>query len=80
MPVVATRAGGIPELVQHNYTGLLANVQDAVALADAVKTLVSKPILKKQLIDNATQFVQTFSKAQTALQTYQIYLDVLNSK
>ena len=80
VPVVATRAGGIPELVQHNYTGLLANVQDAVALADAVKTLASKPILKKQLIDNATQFVQTFSKAQTALQTYQIYLDVLNSK
>lgn len=80
VPVVATRAGGIPELVQHNNTGLLCNVQDAAALANAIKTLVADTTLKEQLINNAAQFVQTFSKAQTALSTYQIYLDVLNGK
>jgi len=38
-PSVATRVGGIPEVVQHGVTGLLAAAGDAPALARAVESL-----------------------------------------
>lgn len=35
-PVIATRVGGIPEIVEHEVTGILIPPHDAPALADAV--------------------------------------------
>ncbi|MGH2407818.1 MAG: glycosyltransferase family 4 protein [Candidatus Limnocylindrales bacterium] len=44
-PVVATNVGGIPEMVQHERTGLLVPPHDAAALADAiVRLLVDHPL------------------------------------
>jgi glycosyltransferase involved in cell wall biosynthesis len=37
---VATRAGGIPEVVEHEVTGLLVPTRDPDALADAIVTLL----------------------------------------
>ena len=34
VPVVATRAGGIPEIVEHEKSGLLADTKDAVEPAN----------------------------------------------
>ncbi len=42
-PVVATRVGGLPELVVHEETGLLCKPEDPRALADAVVRLLSDP-------------------------------------
>jgi len=39
-PIVATRAGGIPEVVEEDVTGLLVPPRDHVALADAIVALV----------------------------------------
>lgn len=43
LPVVATRHGGIPELVEDGVSGLLVPERDAVALARAVEDLLSAP-------------------------------------
>jgi len=40
-PVVSTDAGGLPEIVRHQYTGLLVKPDDAHALAQAVLDLLS---------------------------------------
>jgi glycogen(starch) synthase len=42
-PIVATRAGGMAELVQHSRTGLLVDREDPNALAKALKDLLSDP-------------------------------------
>jgi glycosyltransferase involved in cell wall biosynthesis len=42
-PTVATRVGGIPELVQDGQTGLLVEPRDPDGLADAVATLLDDP-------------------------------------
>jgi len=42
-PVVAARIGAIPELVEHEVTGLLAPAGDATALGDALKRALEDP-------------------------------------
>jgi glycosyltransferase involved in cell wall biosynthesis len=41
LPVVATRTGGIPELIQHGVTGLLAEPGDYVDLANQMQRLLT---------------------------------------
>ena len=43
LPVVATRWRGIPSLVRDTETGLLVNIQDSGALADAIARLLEDP-------------------------------------
>jgi colanic acid/amylovoran biosynthesis glycosyltransferase len=44
-PVIASRHGGIPELVAHAHTGLLTPERDAPALAAAVRQYLHSPAL-----------------------------------
>ncbi len=43
IPVVATAVAGIPELVQHGVTGMLAPPADGAALAENIRTLLTMP-------------------------------------
>lgn len=46
---VASRVGGIPELVKHGVTGLLVEPENPVALADAIIELCESPEKRKEL-------------------------------
>jgi len=52
-PSVATDVGGIPEVVEHNKTGLLVPFGDANLLAQAVEKLIADVPLRKSLGDAA---------------------------
>jgi glycosyltransferase involved in cell wall biosynthesis len=49
VPAVATRVGGIPELVEHEVTGLLTPPGDAAALADTLERLLTNPRLAAEM-------------------------------
>jgi glycosyltransferase involved in cell wall biosynthesis len=49
LPVVATRAGGIPEAVVHGRTGLLVPPGDARALAQAIVEVLKDAKLRQQM-------------------------------
>jgi len=49
LPVVATRVGGVPELVQDGRTGLLVNPGDPDALADAISRLLVDEELRRSM-------------------------------
>jgi colanic acid/amylovoran biosynthesis glycosyltransferase len=49
LPVVSTFVSGIPELVQDGRTGLLVSPGDAMALADALLTLLRDEGLRRQM-------------------------------
>ncbi|MBI2376827.1 MAG: glycosyltransferase [Deltaproteobacteria bacterium] len=48
-PVVATRVGGVPEVVEHGVTGLLVSPANAVELAGALDALVADPARSRSL-------------------------------
>ena len=49
LPVVATSAGGIPELIEHDHTGLLVPVGDVSALAAALLRMLGDAALRQRL-------------------------------
>jgi glycosyltransferase involved in cell wall biosynthesis len=48
-PMVGTRVGGIPELVEHGKTGFVVERGDARAIADRILKLVSDPALRERM-------------------------------
>jgi colanic acid/amylovoran biosynthesis glycosyltransferase len=57
VPVVASRLSGIPELVEHETTGLLFPPGDSPALAEALERLIRDPELGRSLASAAHQKV-----------------------
>lgn len=58
LPVVATRHGGMPELVEDGATGLLVPERDAAALAAALARLIDAPAQWPALAANARRRVE----------------------
>jgi glycosyltransferase involved in cell wall biosynthesis len=51
LPQIATRVGGIPEIVEEGVTGFLVDVGDAVMLADAIMKLCLDPQLRESMAE-----------------------------
>ena len=48
VPVISTEVSGIPELVEHNESGILVPEKNSAALADAIELLLSGPDLRSR--------------------------------
>jgi glycosyltransferase involved in cell wall biosynthesis len=57
-PVVATRVGGIPELIKDGQNGLLVDRGDSAGLALAVRRLLESPELASKLAQAAREMVE----------------------
>lgn len=80
VPVVATAAGGIPEMVLHEQTGMLAPIADATTLAGHVKRISNDDALRKSVVNGASNKVaSSFSKEMTAKKTLAVYREVLGT-
>ncbi|UZR95792.1 glycosyltransferase family 4 protein [Chondrinema litorale] len=80
VPVVATAAGGIPEMVIHKKTGMIAPIKDVETLAKNVKEVFADLNLQKDIVSGAFKHLHSFSKEQTALKTLEIYKQILSEK
>jgi glycogen(starch) synthase len=58
-PIVATRVGGLPEVVAHEETGLLVESENSEALARAVVSLLSHPDVARRMGESARARAQT---------------------
>ena len=61
LPIVSTRAGGIPDMIEHGKNGLLAEVGDDQALADNVLNLLRRPEFAYELARTARTWAEQFS-------------------
>ena len=58
-PVIASRAGGVPEIVQHMKSGLLVEPDNAIALANSISMLRRDPLLTERLVADAGERART---------------------
>lgn len=65
LPAVATRAGGIPEVITHDYNGLLVNVGDHDALARAWVQIATDQALRSRLAAGAAETGPDFDAARS---------------
>lgn len=57
VPVVSTKSGGIPEIVENGKTGFLADLKDSETLAESVLEILNNPILEETIKTNALKLV-----------------------
>lgn len=78
VPVVATPAGGIPELIIHERTGLQGNIKNPLTLANQVERVISNSQLRKSLVEGANKHLQNFTKQATAKNTLEEYQAIVS--
>jgi glycosyltransferase involved in cell wall biosynthesis len=77
LPVVATRVGGVPEIVKDGETGLLVAPRDPAALAHAMARLADDSGMRDRLGSNGRSLARSFDADRTASRTRELYLEVL---
>lgn len=76
-PVAATAAGGVPEVIEHERTGLLAPVGDATALGAAIARLLTDRALAERLSAAGPLRARDFSIERTVDGTIAVYQRLL---
>ncbi|MDD5454940.1 MAG: glycosyltransferase family 4 protein [Candidatus Ratteibacteria bacterium] len=80
VPVVATTAGGIPEVVENEKTGLLVPPKDPNALAEAIiKLLKDKDKRETFAAEGKKRILEKFTASRMVEQVEQVYLSLLKS-
>jgi len=80
VPIVATAAGGIPEIVEDGITGLLAPVGDAEILAKHVEEMLHDKTLQSRLVAQAREKVNRFTKKHMAQNTLEQYGSIVQTQ
>jgi starch synthase len=77
-PVVASDAGGLPEVVQHGVTGLVVPRGDSAALAEAIGSLLGDPERSARMgRAGRERALRLFDWDRTAEQFERIYGEVM---
>jgi len=80
LPVVATRVGGVPELVEDGVTGLLVPPKDPDALAEALQKLIADPELRRRMGEAGREkALKEFTLDRMLRETEKVYEGVLEN-
>jgi glycosyltransferase involved in cell wall biosynthesis len=71
LPVIATRVGALPELIESGITGILVPPEDPAALRDAILHLIRRPELRLQIGEAARKSAEVRFAADTVLDQYE---------
>lgn len=77
LPVVGTSVGGIPEIIENGYNGLLVEPGNAQQLAQALIQVLTDNGLRERLIKGGLNTVSQFSVERMMNCTYNVYRSVL---
>lgn len=77
LPIAATRAGGIPEVIADGECGVLADTRDPVALGGAIARLLTDGALNARVRANGRARAAEFSVERMADRTLRVYDEVV---
>lgn len=72
-PLVATAVGGIPEVIEHERTGILVPRRDPQALTAALVRLLTDPPLRAEIAEAARRRLPAFSIESTVARFVELY-------
>lgn len=77
-PVVATNVGGIPEIIQHEVSGILVEPENPGALSAAIRRVLTDADLRKELVENGySRVMDRFYAARNATAYVDAFVSVL---
>jgi lipopolysaccharide heptosyltransferase II len=80
VPVIASRIGGIVDIIKDDYSGILVNPRDYSGLAEAMLLVIKDKELQNRLSKNARAYVEKkFTLEAMYDKTMRVYGEALNS-
>ena len=77
-PVIATRVGGAPYMIDHERTGLLVDYGDEQALAGSMLRLLQDDDLRQEMAEQARDTAaRRFQGRAVALRTFEMYQEII---
>jgi glycosyltransferase involved in cell wall biosynthesis len=81
VPVLASNVGGVPDLIEHEKTGLFCDPQRPESFREGVARLLGEPELGRQLVANAkTEAQRRFHPQVVARRHLEIYREVIQER
>ena len=77
-PVIATRVGGIPEVVRNGRNGLLVLPADPDSLSEAMERIASDSRLRRKLAEAGRRSCKRFTWDEMAKRTVEVYSEALS--
>ncbi len=77
LPVIASNTGGIPDIIEHEKTGILIEPGNAQALATAIEQVASNQDLRERLQLAAKNSLPSYEIAQTSKLYNELYKKVI---
>jgi len=79
LPIVATSAGGIPELVQDEVNGLIVPVGDYMLLAERLNYLIENPERRRKMGSRSLSILKQNKMEQTIEKTLEVYASLVTA-
>lgn len=80
LPVVATRVGGVPDVVEDGRTGLLVPPGDSAALADGLRRLVREPATRRSMGQRGQERSRSYSWSEILTRIKGVYDEAIAAR
>jgi len=80
VPVVSTRVGGVPYIVEHGKTALLVEAGAVEQMADAILRILNEPALAQDLRTAGLAQVRNYTWPKVKPQLFKVYEDVVRGR
>jgi glycosyltransferase involved in cell wall biosynthesis len=78
LPIVSTRVGGVPEVIEDDLTGCLAPAGDDAVLAKKILSLAADPPLRVQMAQRGRERARAmFSETEMHAKYHRLYREML---
>ncbi|PIP31988.1 hypothetical protein COX24_00540 [bacterium (Candidatus Gribaldobacteria) CG23_combo_of_CG06-09_8_20_14_all_37_87_8] len=77
LPIVATKVGAIPEIIENEKEGLLVEPKNPMALKEAIQKILQNPLKAKTMALNASLKARQYTLEKMFTQTKFLYKDLL---
>lgn len=76
-PVIASRIGGIPDIIKNNVNGILVEPGNVRNLSNSILFVLNDDLLKKKMEINCKEIIKDYTWTNISKMTEQIYEDVI---